>query len=52
MEAFGIINIPEPPVGYLIHEPTHSQISVYEKINWFQKFFIKICFGLKYVKYK
>ena len=52
MEAFGIINIPEPPVGYLIHEPTHSQISVYEKINCFQKFFIKICFGLKYVKYK
>lgn len=45
----GFINI-EKPVAYLRHEPTKTQIAVYRKINRFQRFMIRICFGLKYVK--
>ena len=38
------------PVAYLRHEETKSQISVYKKMNLFQRFMIRICFGLKYIK--
>lgn len=38
------------PVAYLQHEATKTQISVYKKINRFQRFMIRICFGLKYIK--
>lgn len=48
-EPQGFINI-EKPVTFLRHEPTHSQFSVYKKINRFQRFMIRICFGLKYIK--
>lgn len=48
-EPQGFINI-EKPVAFLRHEPTHSQFSVYKKINRFQRFMIRICFGLKYIK--
>lgn len=40
----------ESPVAYLRHEPTKTQIAVYKKINRFQRFMIRICFGLKYIK--
>ena len=38
----------EKPVAYLKHEATGVQIGVYKKINRFQRFMIRICFGLKY----
>lgn len=44
-ESVGI----DKPVAYLWHEATKSQISVYKKMNRFQRFMIRICFGLKYV---
>lgn len=47
-EQQGYINI-EKPVAYLLYEATKSQISVYKKINRFQMFMMRICFGLKYV---
>jgi hypothetical protein len=40
----------QDPIGKFIHEPTHTQINVYKKINKFQLFFIRLCFGLKYVE--
>lgn len=40
----------EKPVAYLQHEATKAQIAVYRKINRFQRFMIRICFGLKYIK--
>ena len=43
---------PEKPVAYLQHEATKTQISVYKKINRFQRFMIRICFGLKYIRYE
>lgn len=47
-EGFGkIIEINEA-VGYLIHEPTHSQIVVFKRINWWQAWWLNFCFGLKY----
>ena len=39
------------PVGFLRHEPTHVNISVYEKIGWFKRLMINWCFGLKYYEY-
>lgn len=40
----------QAPVGYLIHEPTRTQISVYKPISWFKSFMLEWCFGLKYKK--
>ena len=48
-EQQGFIYV-EKPVAYMLHEATKSQISVYKKINRFQRFMIRICFGFKYVK--
>lgn len=48
-ELQGFIRI-EKPVAYLRHDPTHSQFGVYKKINRFQRFMIRICFGLKYIE--
>ena len=48
-EPQGFINI-DKPVAYLRHEFTHSQFAVYKKINRFQRFMIRICFGLKYIE--
>lgn len=48
-EQQGYINI-KKPVAYLLHEATKSQIPVYKKINRFQRFMIRICFGLEYIK--
>ena len=36
------------PVGYLRHEATRTCISVYKKINFFQRWMLRICFGLRY----
>lgn len=36
------------PVAYLEHEATHSNIAVYKPINLLQRYFMRICFGLKY----
>lgn len=48
---FGSCRIVVPtPIGYLEHEPTKAQISVYSKIRWFKRLMLKWCFGLKYVK--
>lgn len=38
----------EKPIAWLEHEATHQNIAVYEKINRFQRFMIRVCFGLKY----
>lgn len=35
-------------VGYLVHEPTRSRISVYKPMGWFKRKMIAWCFGLKY----
>lgn len=42
-------NIPQP-VAALSHEPTHTNIYVYKKINKFHQFMLNLCFGLKYSK--
>jgi hypothetical protein len=39
------------PVGFLRHEPTQVNISVYKKIGWFKRLMIDWCFGLKYYEY-
>lgn len=36
------------PIGYLIHKPTHSYISVFTKIGWFRRLMIRICFDIQY----
>ena len=38
------------PVAFLKHEATKTQIAVYKKMNLFQRFMIRICFGFKYIK--
>ena len=48
-EPIGWINI-EKPVAFLKHEATKTQIAVYKKMNLFQRFMIRICFGFKYIK--
>ena len=48
-EPQGFINI-EKPVAYLRHEATHTEFAVYKKIGRFQRFMIRICFGLKYIE--
>lgn len=47
MKETARIQMPEP-IGYLRHEPTHTNIAVFHKIPRFQRWFIKICFGLVY----
>lgn len=37
------------PIGYLHHEATHTNFSVYSPISIFQKTMLRICFGLRYV---
>lgn len=41
---------PEKPIAYLRHEATRSNIAVYRKMGYFQRFMIQICFGLKYIE--
>lgn len=36
------------PIGYLRHEPTGYQISVYKPISRFKRIMLKWAFGLKY----
>ncbi len=43
------IKIPQP-IAYLENKQTNSRISVYSKFNIFQRFMIKLCFGLEYKK--
>lgn len=38
------------PIAYMKHKPTNSRISVYKKINWFQRIMFKLCFGFEYIK--
>lgn len=40
----------QEPVGYLTHNPTRTQISVYKPISWFKAFMLEWCFDLKYEK--
>lgn len=40
------------PMGYLEHKATHSRIPVYKKINAFQALMMRVCFGLKFHKFK
>ena len=49
-EPIGWINI-EKPVAFLKHEATKTQIAVYKKMNLFQRFMIRICFGFKHIRY-
>lgn len=44
----GMIAMPPKPIGYLEHHATHTNIAVYHHINIFQRWMIRICFGLKY----
>lgn len=44
----GKIQRVETPIGYLVHEPTHTTIAVFKPINFWQRWWIKFCFGLKY----
>ena len=48
--ANSLIATPENPIGHLRHKPTNTYIAVYHKINKFQRFFIKLCFGLEYIE--
>ena len=36
------------PIVYLRHEPTHSVIPVYKRMNLLQRLMLKWCFGLEY----
>lgn len=47
-EGYRITGLPKV-VAHLVHEPTKTVISVYKSMNWFQRWMIKWCFGLKYV---
>lgn len=47
----GVLFGQQDPIGKFIHEPTRTHINVYKKINKFQLFFIRLCFGLKYEEY-
>ena len=47
MEETVRMQMPEP-IGYLRHEPTHTNIAVFRKIPRFQRYWLKICFGLTY----
>lgn len=44
----------KPPkvVGYLVHEPTHTRISVFKRIGPFRRLMIRLCFNLKYEELK
>lgn len=50
MDDKNYAHIEQPKViAHLVHEPTKTVISVYKPMNWFQRWMIKWCFGLKYV---
>ena len=59
MVSLNLNDIPEEsiikvfnPIGHLRHEPTKISFQIYKKINWFQRFMLKLCFGLTYHLYK
>lgn len=52
METYNRIIQPTKAVGYLVHVPTRTAISVYKKIDPFRKFMLKFCFDLKYEEIK
>ena len=37
-------------IGYLEHKPTNIRISVYNKIGFIQRFFLKHILGLEFIK--
>lgn len=39
---------PLEPIGWLYHAPTHTRIAVYHYIPPFQRWCMKVCFGLEY----
>ena len=51
LDQHGTLLKQKEPMGYFEHKPTHSSISVYEKIGWFKRLMIDWCFGLKYYEY-
>lgn len=50
MEGYNKLKLPEKPIGYLLHEPTKTQVHVYKPISRFKASMIKWCFGIKYKK--
>lgn len=40
----------EKPIGRLYNEKIKTSLEVWGKINLFQKFLLRICFGFKYKK--
>lgn len=48
MKIEGKIRWSDEPIAYLYHNPTHTKIAVFHKICRWQRWWIKICFGLKY----
>lgn len=48
MKIEGKIQRIENPIGYLVHEPSHTKIAVFKPINRWQRWWIEFCFGLKY----
>ena len=52
MEDEYSLNKIEEPIGYLVHEPTHTHIADFTKIGWFKRTMIKWCFGLEYINVK
>lgn len=46
----GLLQKPLIPIAHLYHAPTHTTLAVYHKINRFQRWMIRWCFGLKYTK--
>nr|DAH35794.1 MAG TPA: hypothetical protein [Caudoviricetes sp.] len=49
MDSF-YVKQPVKIIVYIVHEPTRTSIPVYDKIGFFQRIMIRMCFGLKYKK--
>lgn len=52
MDNCSRIKQPTKEVGYLVHVPTRTILSVYKKMDPFRKFMLKLCFDLKYEEIK
>lgn len=50
MKIEGELKLFDEPIAYLVHNPTHTKIAVFHKINRWQRWWIKFCFGLVYEK--
>ena len=50
MKIEGELKLVNEPIAYLVHKPTQTKIAVFHPINRWQRWWIKICFGLEYEK--